>query len=133
MAENPWAASEQGAIKAMEGFMAALNAGDNQALFNTMHVPHVRISGNGVAIHNTREDLERDYLKGFAARAGDAWHHTVLDSIEVLHSSEDKVHLYIQWTRYDKDDGPLLTHQALWIMTRIDGRWGAQARPSFAP
>ena len=133
MAENPWAASEQGAIKAMEDFMAALNAGDNQALFSTMHVPHVRISGNGVAIHNTREDLERDYLKGFAARAGDAWHHTVLDSIEVLHSSEDKVHLYIQWTRYDKDDGPLLTHQALWIMTRIDGRWGAQARSSFAP
>ena len=86
MAENPWAASEQGAIEAMEGFMAALNAGDNQALFNTMHVPHVRISGNGVAIHNTREDLERDYLKGFAARAGDAWHHTVLDSVEVLHS-----------------------------------------------
>ena len=133
MAENPWAASEQGAIKALEGFMAALNAGDNQALFNTMHVPHLRISGNGVAIHNTREDLERGYLKGFAARAGDAWRHTVLDSIEALHSSEDKVHIYIQWTRYDKDDGPLLTHKALWIMTRIDGRWGAQARSSFAP
>ncbi len=133
MAENQWAASEQGAIKALEGFMAALNAGDNQALYNTMHVHHVRISGNGVAIHNTREDLERDYLKGFAARAGDSWHHTVLDSVEVLHSSEDKVHLYIQWTRHDKDDLPLLTHQALWIMTRIDGRWGAQARSSFAP
>ena len=133
MAENQWAASEQGAINALEGFMAALNAGDNQALYNTMHVPHVRISGNGVAIHNTREDLERDYLKGFAARAGDAWHHTVLDSVEVLHSSEDKVHLYIQWTRHDKDNQPLLTHQALWIMTLIDGRWGAQARSSFAP
>lgn len=133
MATNPYASSEAGAIKAMEGFIAALNAGDNQALFNTMHVPHIRISGNGVAIHNTQKDLEDDYLKGFAARAGNSWHHTVLDSIEVLHSSEDKVHLYIQWTRYDKDDAPLLTHQALWIMTYLDGRWGAQARSSFAP
>jgi len=133
MAENPWADSEAGAVKALEAFMAALNAGDDQALYNSMHVPHVRISGNGVAIHTTREDLERDYLKGFAARAGDQWHHTVLDSVEVLHSSDDKVHLYIQWTRHDKDDTPLLTHQALWIMTKIDGRWGAQARSSFAP
>ena len=133
MTASPWAASEAGAVQALEAFMAALNAGDNQALYDTMHVPHVRISGNGVAIHTTREDLERDYLKGFASRAGDAWHHTVLDSVEVLHSSEDKVHLYIQWTRYDKDDGPLLTHQALWIMTKVDGRWGAQARSSFAP
>lgn len=133
MAEGQWADSEQAAIKAVEDFMSALNAGDNQALYNTMHVPHVRISGNGVAIHNTREDLEGDYLKGFAARAGDSWHHTVLDSVEVLHSSEDKVHLYIQWTRHDKDNRPLLTHQALWIMTRVDGRWGAQARSSFAP
>lgn len=133
MAENPYANSEAGAIKAMEGFIAALNAGDNQALFNTMHVPHIRISETGVAIHNTQEDLERDYLNGFFSRAGDVWHHTKLDFIEVLHSSVAKVHLYIQWTRYDKDDVSLLTHQALWIMRYLDGRWGAQCRSSFAP
>ncbi len=70
--------------------MAALNAGDNQALFDTMHLPHVRISGDGVAIYTTREDLEKNYLKEFAARAGDSWHHTVLDSTQVIHSSEKK-------------------------------------------
>ena len=133
MTENQWSTSEAGAVQALEAFMAALNAGDNQALYDTMHLPHIRISGNGVAIYPTREDLEKDYLTGFAVRAGDSWHHTVLDSVEVLHSSEDKVHLYIQWTRHDKDAQPLLTHQALWIMTRIDGRWGAQARSTFAP
>ena len=133
MTENQWSTSEAGAVQALEAFMAALNAGDNQALYDTMHLPHIRISGNGVAIYPTREDLERDYLTGFAARAGDSWHHTVLDSTEVLHSSEDKVHLFIQWTRYDKDGGQLATHKALWIMTRLDGHWGAQARSSFAP
>ena len=113
--------------------MAALNAGDDRALFDTMHLPHVRISGDGVAIYNTREDLEKNYLQGFAARAGDSWHHTVLDSTQVIHSSENKVHVFIQFTRYDKDGGPLATHQSLWIMTRLNGRWGAQARSSFAP
>ena len=105
MTEKRWAASEVEAIRAVEDFMAALNAGDNKALFNTMHVPHVRISDDGVAIYATREDLEKNYLKGFAARAGESWHHTDLDWTQALHSSENKVHLFIQWTRYDKDDG----------------------------
>ena len=58
----------------MEAFVPALNAGDNQALLDTMHLPHVRISADGVAIYATREDLEKDDLKGFAARGGDSWH-----------------------------------------------------------
>ncbi len=133
MTEPRWADSEAKAIQALEAFMAALNAGDNKALFDTMHVPHVRISGNGVAIYATREDLEKNYLQGFAARAGDSWHHTVLDWTQALHSSENKVHVFIQWTRYDKDGVALATHKALWIMTKLNGRWGAQARSSFAP
>ena len=133
MSENRWAGSEAEAILALEAYMAALNAGDDRALFDTMHLPHVRISGDGVAIYNTREDLEKNYLQGFAARAGDSWHHTVLDSTQVIHSSENKVHLFIQFTRYDKDGGSLVTYQSLWIMTRLNGRWGAQARSSFAP
>ncbi len=133
MIENRWASSEAEAVQAIEAFMAALNAGDSQALFDTMHLPHVRISGDGVAIYATREDLEKNYLKEFAARAGDSWHHTVLDSTQVIHSSENKVHVFIQFTRYDEDSGLLATHQSLWIMTRLNGHWGAQARSSFAP
>lgn len=134
MSENRWTASEAEAIRALEAFFAALNSGDDQALFNTMHVPHVRISGGGdMAIYETREDLEQNYLKGFAARAGDSWHHTVLDRTEVNHSSENKVHVFIQWTRYDKDGGQLATEQSLWVMTKLNGRWAAQARSSFAP
>ena len=133
MTENRWASSDAGAIQALQDYFAALNAGDRQALFNTMHVPHVRISGNGVAIHATREDLEKDYLEGFAGRAGESWHHSVLDSTEIIHSSENKVHVFIQFTRYDKDNNAIVTHQSLWIMTRVAGLWGAQARSSFAP
>ena len=133
MTENRWAGSEAEAKQALEAFMAALNAGDNQALFDTMHLPHVRISGDGVAIYATREDLEQNYLGDFAARAGDSWHHTVLDSTQVIHSSENKVHVFIQFTRYEEDGRPLATHQSLWIMTRLNNRWGAQARSSFAP
>ena len=125
--------SEAAAIKAYETFITALNAGDTQAMFQVMHVPHIRISGNGVVIYKTKAELEREYMNGFLNRAGTTWHHTEMDWVQALHSSESKVHLYLQWTRYDKDCSPIATHPALWIMTKIDGNWGAQCRSSFAP
>ena len=133
MTDNPHAASEEGALLALDAFMAALNARDAGALYQTLHLPHVRISGDGVAIWATRDELEESYLRDFYARAGPEWDHTVLDSTEVLHSSESKVHVLIQFTRCDRHGGKIATFRSLWIMTRVDGRWGAQARSSFAP
>ena len=133
MTESAWPESEAGALAALDGFMAALNARDEQALCDLLHVPHVRISGAGVAIWANRQELEATYLRDFYARAGPDWDHTVLDSTEVLHSSEKKVHVLIQFTRCDKEGRAIDTFRSLWIMTFVDGRWGAQARSSFAP
>jgi len=88
--------SEARAIQAYETFIGALNSGDNQAMFKVMHVPHIRISGNGVVIYETKEELEREYLGSLSSRAGATWHHTSMDWIQALHSSEVKVHLYLQ-------------------------------------
>ena len=121
------------AVTAIEDFMAALNARDDAALYDLLHLPHVRISGAGVAIWHDREELEATYLRDFYARAGPDWHHTTLDSTEVIHSSEHKVHVLIQFTRRDASGGAIATHSSLWIMTDNEGRWGAQARSSFAP
>ena len=133
MEETRHPESEARAIRAYGTFIAALNSGDSQAMFEVMHVPHIRISGNGVVIYETKVKVEREFLNGFTSRAGETWHHTEMDWVQALHSSEDKVHLYLQWTRYDKDGNALATHPALWIMTRVDGKWGAQCRSSFAP
>ena len=113
--------------------MAALNAHDDAALLDLLHLPHVRISGAGVAIWHDRDELEATYLRDFYQRAGPDWHHTVLDSTDVLHSSEHKVHVLIQFTRCDARGAPIATYRSLWIMTEDDGHWGAQARSSFAP
>ena len=121
------------AVAAIEQFMAALNARDDATLYDLLHLPHVRISGEGVAIWYDRSELEATYLRDFHARAGPEWHHTTLDSTEVIHSSEHKVHILIQFTRRDVSDGVIATYRSLWIMTDNDGRWGAQARSSFAP
>ena len=46
-------------INAYEKFITALNSRDSQAMFEVMHVPHIRISGNGVVIYETKEQLRR--------------------------------------------------------------------------
>ncbi len=133
MTSGSWPESEAGALAALERFMAALNARDAPALYDLLHVPHVRISGNGVAIWADRAELEATYLRDFYDRAGPDWDHTVLDSTEVLHTSEKKVHVLIQFTRCDSNGSPIGTFRSLWIMVFTGGRWGAQARSSFAP
>lgn len=133
MEENRWPLSEENAFRVLDTFFAALNAGDDKALYQTINLPHVRISGDGVSIYATLDDLERLYLKDFSSRAGPDWHHSVLDSKEVIHTSESKVHVFIQFTRCDKSGGEIASYKSLWIMTCIDGHWGVQARSSFAP
>lgn len=124
---------ETEATRAIEGYMRALNNRDDSHLLDLLHLPHIRISGAGVKIYTSRKQLEEEYLAEFYERAGTEWDHTDLDSVEVLHISEQKVHLFIQWTRRRKDETAITTQQALWVMTEIDGIWGAQARSSFAP
>lgn len=71
MTERRWADSEAAATQTVKEGMAAFNAGDDEALFDTFHVPHVRISGTGaVAVYATRGDLDENYRREFAARAG---------------------------------------------------------------
>ena len=125
--------ASRAAVAAIEQFMAALNARDDDALYDLLHLPQVRISGDGVAIWHDRNELEATYLRDFYARAGPDWHHTTLDSTEVIHSSERKVHVLIQFTRRNASGAAIATYRSLWIMTDNDGRWGAQARSSFAP
>ena len=131
--ENQWPESAAAAVSAITNFMAAINTGDTDAMHELLHLPHIRISGGGVAIWHNREELEATYMRDFYARAGADWHHTVLDSADVLHSSEHKVHVLIQFTRFATDGSAIATYRSLWIMTDVDGRWGAQARSSFAP
>ena len=37
---------ENAAVQTIEKFMSYLNSGNNAGLYNTIHTPHVRISGN---------------------------------------------------------------------------------------
>ena len=125
------AATDAG-IAAARGVMVAhftaLNARDGTALAATLHFPHYRLSGGSLKTW----DAPAAYFGDFLARAGDGWHHSALDSVEVLAASTEKVHLDVRFTRYRADDSVLGSFRSLWVIAELDGKWAAQLRSSFA-
>ncbi len=45
-----------------------------------------------------------------------------------MQESDDKVHLAGGWTRFNADDEPILRNRVTYILTRVEGSWGIQAR-----
>jgi len=113
----------------MAAHIAALNAGNGADLAATLHFPHYRLSGG---VLQTWDGPEQ-YLADFHARAGDGWHHSAWDSLDVIAAEPGKVHLDVRFTRYRADDSVLGKFRSLWVIAEIDGVWAAQLRSSFAP
>jgi len=123
---------DEAAIKAgmavLDAHIVALNARDEAALIATLHFPHFRLTGGRVKIWERPDS----YLKDFYARAGEGWHHSAWDFRKVIAAGPDKVHFDVQFTRYRADNTALGTFRSLWVVSKVDGRWAAQVRSSFA-
>lgn len=124
MAEDPVAA----ALAVLDRHMAALNARDAEALAATLHFPHYRLSQGRLQCWQTPATYHADFL----ARAGAGWARSAWDYRNLVAASADKVHLDVQFTRYRGDGSALGSFRSLWVIARLDGRWAAQLRSSFA-
>lgn len=116
----------------LDGFMDAFNARDVQAMCRTFHYPHVRFASSAVRTYETYEDsVEQFDFARFAERFG--WDHSGWDRRAVVQANTDKVHVMVIFSRFDADDELIGQFDSLYIMTRVDGRWGIRSRSSFAP
>ncbi len=126
------AVANASALKVMDAFMAAFNARDAGAWADTLSYPHVRFASGKVTIFPDRAA----FIAGNrieALIAGEGWDHSGWDSLEVVQSSADKVHIAVAFTRYHADGKKYATYPSLYIVERSEGRWGVRARSSFAP
>ena len=65
------------ALAVMDNHIIALNAHDEDALAQTLHFPHIRLSANDMKLWPTAES----YFKDFKKRAGGTWHHSAFNDI----------------------------------------------------
>jgi len=126
--------SESEAANTIKAYFNAFNARDNETYLGTQHFPHIRINDKGQVsiVQNASELLHLDEVLAYLTKK-EGWHHSTLDSLEVIHASEIKVHFSIQFSRYKADGSKYAVYKSLWIITKKDNHWGIQARSSYAP
>jgi hypothetical protein len=125
-------AAEASALEVMDAFLAAFNASDVPAWADTLLFPHVRLASGQVRVYPDRQSfIDAMDMQAFAASTG--WRHSTWDDMAVVQSSPDKVHIRVRFSRFDADGELIGAYDSLYVIERVDGRWGVRARSSFAP
>jgi hypothetical protein len=120
------------AMAVLVAFLIAFNERNEEAWADTLLFPHVRLASQKVAVYPDRASfLAAMDLDEFARSTG--WSYSTWDHMSVVQESPEKVHLTVVFSRFDGDDQLLESFRSLYIVEKVDGRWGIRARSSFAP
>jgi hypothetical protein len=124
-------AANRAAMEVLDAFMHAFNARDVDAWAATLNYPHVRFASGTVSVYEDAAAFGgRD---AFAMLVQTGWDHSHWLTRDIVLSAPDKVHINTRFQRFNADNAPIGTYESLYIVTRVDGRWGIQARSSLAP
>ena len=116
----------------MEDFMTAFNAKDENRWADTLLFPHVRVAAGGVVIVPDKATfVAQTDLEQFAV--DNNWAYSRWDNIEVIQAGAAKVHFKVTFSRFNPQGERYVTYDSLYIVQRVDDRWGIRARSSFAP
>jgi hypothetical protein len=116
---------------AMDGFMAAFNARDADAIRSRwFHFPHVRFHSGTVSLMQTPAEYHNLVWESQGQSAG--WARSAWNQVEVIDGGPDKVHFRVRFTRYRADGSAIGSYRSLYIVTFKDGRWAIQGRSSWA-
>jgi hypothetical protein len=113
----------------LDAFMKAFNARDIPAYEATFNFPHVRFASSTVTVINPGYHKPEMFTRGALAD----WDHSAWQRRDVIHAGADKVHIDTRFARFRKDGSVIGGFDSIYIVTRVDGRWGIQGRSSYAP
>ena len=119
------------AIATLDRFMAAFNDQDIKAWAATLHYPHVRFASSQVMIYDSAATFQDRSV--FPALQAAGWHHSLWTSRTITLSSDTKVHIDTEFERRNANNETIGRYRSLYIVTKIEGHWGIQARSSLAP
>ena len=120
-----------GAMEAMDAFMLGFNSRDPQAWAASLNYPHVRFASGTVTVWDSAEEFSQTLA--FESLPASGWDHSHWLTRDVVLVSSAKVHIATVFQRFNSDNEVLFTYESLYIVTKVDGHWGTQARSSLAP
>ena len=123
-------ASIDAAMAALDRFMLAFNSGDARKVADTFNFPHVRFHSGKVTVFPTAADFNLDIFR--STSDAKTWAKSEWDARRVIHAGADKVHFDTEFSRRRSDGSLIASYRSIYIVTKVDGRWGVQGRSTFA-
>lgn len=92
-----------------------------------MSYPHVRVAAPGrIEYFQTADEFASS--ASWSEREATGWVRTEGIEPRVFHSARDKLHLAGGWVRYNAEDEPILSNRVVYVLSKVQGFWGVQAR-----
>lgn len=91
--------------------------------------PHVRVASGKISIIPNADSMPVSYWQ---ARMPTDWDHSAWVSRTIVQASPVKVHLVNIFRRFRKDNSVIADETSLYIMEKVNGKWGIRGRSSFA-
>lgn len=120
-----------GAMGAMDEFMLGFNARDMDQWAASLNYPHVRFASGSVTVWESAQEFSQASTFQNLPRSG--WDHSHWLTREVTLAAPGKVHIATVFQRFNSKNEVIGTYESLYIVTKVDGHWGTQARSSLAP
>ena len=125
-------ATAAAAVAAVERYLAAFNARDEEAMVAALQFPHVRVGvGRATVWETAAEYMEEFDFDAFAERLG--WERSEADSMEAIQVGARGVNVAVRITRYGAGDARIHSFDMVYLVTEEDGRWAIRAGSSIAP
>lgn len=122
---------QQECFAVLDKFMAALNAHDAAAMDATMHFPHVRVAGGQVKVYESAGRNPMDLFQKL--KVEDDWLYSKWRVRDMVQFNDAKGHVALSYTRYRSDDSVIGVYESLYVLTKVNDKWGIQIRSSFGP
>jgi len=127
------AQAESTAIEVNEKQLEVWNSLDADKAASLNNYTFVRFNSGQLQMIETHE-IYRDVLEKFTIpnTLATEWDHTSWDELEVIQSSQTKVHVAGRFSRFDKGGNRYLTGETLRIVTMQEGHWGIKIRSTYS-
>ena len=132
LSEDDREGTASAAIAAVERYLDAFNARDEEAMVAALHFPHVRVGvGRAGVWESAAEYMEGFDFDAFAERLG--WERSEADSMEAIQVGARGVNVAVRITRYGAGGARIHTFDTIYLVTEEDGKWAIRAGAGIAP
>ena len=129
LTEQEKAIVKQEVFTKLDEWMKGFNALDIPTWQGTMHFPTYRLANGKMYTHKKPPKATPEGIQNYL---GEEWGHSAWIERDIVQYGRHKVHVATTFARFRKDNTEIARYQSLYILRKIDGKWGVTFRSSFA-